>query len=93
MQAATKTIHISLPEPLIELAKAKTEEGRFSNMSDYIRSLIREDARRRDEQKLEQMLLDGIHSGRGMTVGSKEWHGFFDRLKTEAKERAKQKKA
>ena len=93
MQTATKTIHVSLSEPLIELAKAKAEEGKFSNVSDYIRSLIREDARRRDEQKLEQMLLEGLRSGPTTKFGPKERKEFFEQLKAEAKERATQRNA
>jgi antitoxin ParD1/3/4 len=86
MDMNTKTMHISLPESLIESAKVQAEEGKFSNMSDYVRSLIREDLRRREEQKLEQMLLEGIRSERGMEVGSKEWEEFRKRLVAQAKE-------
>ena len=85
----TKTMHISLPESLIKSAKSQAEEGKFSNVSDYVRSLIREDLRRRDEQKLEQMLLEGIRSERGMEVGSKEWKEFRKRLVEEKKEESK----
>jgi antitoxin ParD1/3/4 len=89
MDMNTKTMHISLPESLIESAKAQVDEGKFSNVSDYVRSLIREDLRRRDEQKLEQMLLEGIHSERGMEVGSKEWKEFRKRLVAQQKEKSK----
>ena len=58
-------------------------------MSDYVRSLIREDLRRREEQKLEQMLLEGVRSERGMEVGSKEWWEFRKRLVEQKKEESK----
>jgi antitoxin ParD1/3/4 len=80
MQMNTKTMHISLPESLIESAKTQAHEGKFSNLSDYVRSLIREDLRRREEQKLEEMLLAGVRSERGMEVGSKQWKEFRKRL-------------
>jgi antitoxin ParD1/3/4 len=89
MNMSTKTMHISLPESLIESAKVQAEEGQFSNVSDYVRSLLREDLRRRDEKKLEQMLLDGINSGRGVQVGSKEWKEWRKRLLAEVKEKNK----
>ncbi len=85
----TKTIHISLPESLIESAKVQAEEGKFSNLSDYVRSLIREDLRRREEQKLEQMLLEGIRAESGMEVGSKEWKEFWERRVAQQKEKSK----
>jgi antitoxin ParD1/3/4 len=89
MDMNTKTMHISLPESLIESAKVQADEGKFSNVSDYVRSLIREDLRRRDEQKLEQILLEGIRSERGMEVGSKEWEEFRKRLVEQKKEKSK----
>jgi antitoxin ParD1/3/4 len=85
MQTLTKTIHISLPESLIESAKTQAEKGQFSNMSEYVRSLIRKDVLRREEQKLEQMLLDGVRSGRGMEIGSDEWREFTERLAQQAR--------
>jgi antitoxin ParD1/3/4 len=73
MQTTTKTIHISLPKSLIKSAKTQAEKGRFSNMSKYVRSLIREDIARREEQKLEQLLLEGVRSEPGIEIGSTEW--------------------
>ena len=73
-------MHISLPGSLIESAKVQAEAGQFGNVSDYVRSLIRTDVRQREEEKLEQMLLDGVRSGRGMEVGSKEWKEFRKEL-------------
>ena len=58
-----KTMHISLPESLKEYVKERMEEEHYDNSSDYFRSLLREDQKRREEKKLEQMLLHGIASG------------------------------
>jgi antitoxin ParD1/3/4 len=80
------TLHISLPAPLVESAKTRAEDEKFENMSDYMRSLIREDLCRMEEQKLEQMLLEGIRSGRGMEIGSKEWKEFRKELVAETKQ-------
>jgi antitoxin ParD1/3/4 len=73
MNINTKTMHISLPESLIESAKIQAEEGQYGNVSDYVRSLIRKDVRQREEDKLERMLLEGVRSGRGGTL--EEIHG------------------
>jgi antitoxin ParD1/3/4 len=74
------TMNISLPDSLKEYVKERAEEEHYSTPSDYMRSLIREDMHRRDEQKLEQMLLEGVRSGRGMEIGSKEWKEFRKEL-------------
>jgi antitoxin ParD1/3/4 len=78
MNPNTKTMHISLPESLIESAKVQAEEGQYGNVSDYVRSLIRKDVRQREEDKLERMLLEGLRSGRGIETGSKEWKDFWE---------------
>jgi antitoxin ParD1/3/4 len=75
--AQSRTKHISLPESLID---SYAEEGEFDNASDYVRSLIRTDVRQREEEKLERMLLEGVRSGRGIEVGSKEWKEFRKKL-------------
>ena len=45
----TTTMPISLPEPLKEYVKERVAEEHYSNPSDYIRALIREDQKRREE--------------------------------------------
>jgi Arc/MetJ-type ribon-helix-helix transcriptional regulator len=82
MKTNTKTKHISLPESLIESAMEHAEEGEFDNASDYVRSLIQTDVRQREEEKLEQMLLEEVRSGRGIEIGSKEWKEFRKELST-----------
>jgi antitoxin ParD1/3/4 len=90
MQTTTKTIHISLPESLIESAKTQADKAQFSNMSEYVRALIREDVARREEQKLQELLLEGVRSEPGAEIGSEEWQAFRNRLSQETKkERAK----
>jgi hypothetical protein len=77
-----------LPGPSGEMeASGKVEH--YSTPSDYMRSLIREDMRRRDEQKLKQMLLEGVRSGRGMEIGSKEWKKFWEDIHARIQEKTK----
>jgi antitoxin ParD1/3/4 len=78
MKTNTKLKHIALPESLVDSAKIQAEEGQYGNVSDYVRSLIRKDVRQREEDKLERMLLEGVRSGRGIEIGSKEWETFWE---------------
>jgi antitoxin ParD1/3/4 len=39
------TLNVSLPEPLKEYVQERVSEGIYSNPSDYVRSLIRDDMR------------------------------------------------
>jgi antitoxin ParD1/3/4 len=88
---STATMNISLPDSLKEYVKKRMDEEHYSNASDYVRSLIREDQKQQDEKKLEQMLLEGVRSGKGMEINSKEdWKKFWEtidaRIKTKQQE-------
>lgn len=80
MLMSTATLHISLSDTLKRRVKERVEEEHFSNPSDYVRTLIREDLKRRDERRLEKMLLEGLASGPGVTVGTPEWEEFWKKL-------------
>jgi antitoxin ParD1/3/4 len=83
------TLHISLPEPLVESAKERAQNEKFGNMSDYVRSLIRDDVRKMEEKKLEHMLLEGVRSGRDIEIGSKEWKKFWEEIDARIQEKVK----
>lgn len=76
MQDHTTNMSISLPRELKEYVKHRTEKAHYGTPSDYMRSLVREDMRREEQERLEQALLKGIHSGRGVAYGTKEWAAF-----------------
>jgi antitoxin ParD1/3/4 len=69
---STTSMNISLPESLKDFVKERVEEEHYSNPSDYVRALIREDQKHRDEKKLEEMLLAGIRSG-SRELSRKDW--------------------
>jgi len=79
MERNTSNLSISLPKGLKERIKHRVEEDHFGTPSDYLRSLIREDLRRRDEGRLERALLVGLESDRDTSIRSKtEWKKFWD---------------
>jgi antitoxin ParD1/3/4 len=55
-----QTMNISLPEPLKEFVDHQISEGRYSSASEYIRELIRDDEKRKAEERLEALLLEGL---------------------------------
>ncbi len=67
-------MQISLPDSLKRFVKERVEEEHYSNPSDYVRALIREDQKRRDERRLEQMILEGLASGPGIPMTPEEWN-------------------
>ena len=53
---------ISLPDPLKRFVDAQVVEGHYTSVSEYVQELIRADARRKNEDRLETLLLEGIDS-------------------------------
>jgi antitoxin ParD1/3/4 len=64
------TMNVSLPDAMKQWVEAQTNDGRYSNSSDYVRDLIRRDQERRDKiahiQALVSEALDSGISGRSM---------------------------
>ncbi len=86
-------MNISFPDSLKKSIQERLEEKRYSNPSDYIRALVREDLVRREEKKLEQMLLDGINSGPGTTIHSKkDWGKFWEMIDVRIKDKVHKSK-
>ena len=57
-----QSIDISLPESLKEFVDGRIAAGRHSSASEYVRELIRADEKRKAEERLETMLLEGLQS-------------------------------
>ena len=57
-----QSIDISLPESLKEFVDGRIAAGRYSSAREYVRELIRADEKRKAEERLETMLLEGLQS-------------------------------
>jgi antitoxin ParD1/3/4 len=67
------SLNVSLPKSLKEHVEQQVREGGYSTPSEYVRALLREDRRRKAEQKLEALLLTGLHSGEPIPANSAFW--------------------
>jgi antitoxin ParD1/3/4 len=67
------SLNISLPQPLKDFVEEQVSKGGFSTPSEYIRALLREDQKRRAEEKLEALLLEGLNSGDPIEITSEYW--------------------
>ena len=70
---ANTSMNVSLPEALKDYVQERVAEGTFSNPSDYVRALIREDMRRQAEEKLDALLMEGLNSGPAEPMTAKDW--------------------
>ncbi|MGA2186544.1 MAG: type II toxin-antitoxin system ParD family antitoxin [Bryobacteraceae bacterium] len=68
-----QTMNISLPDPLKEFVDNQVGSGRYSSVSEYVRDLIRDDEKRKAQEKLEALLLEGIQSGQPTDMTRRDW--------------------
>ena len=68
-----QTMNISLPDQLKEFADNQVRSGRYSNVSEYVRDLIRQDEKRKAREKLEALLMEGIRSGEPTEMTRQVW--------------------
>ncbi len=78
------TMNVSLPDAMRAWVDAQVESGQYGNVSEYVRDLIRRDQKARAQDRLEQMLLEGINSGAAEPVTEE----FWTELRRRAVERA-----
>jgi hypothetical protein len=58
-----------------------------------VREIMNDDASRSEQERLEEMLLAGVRSERGMEIGSAEWEEYRERLRDQVKRENKHKRA
>lgn len=66
------TMNISLPEPMKEWAEAQAESGKYGNVSDYVRDLIRHDQERAEARETLQTIIDEALASGITTLGREE---------------------
>ena len=74
------TMNISLPDQMKAWVESRSEDGRYSNASDYVRDLIRRDQQRAESiEELDMLIQEGIDSGLSDRTIEDIWH---DALRT-----------
>jgi antitoxin ParD1/3/4 len=79
MTQKAQSLHVTLPVRLKKFVEEQVRTVGYSTKSDYIQSLVRKEIKRREEIKLEKMLLEGLASGR-TSYSEKEWKKFRKEL-------------
>ncbi len=68
-----QTMNISLPDPLKDFIENQVASGRYSSVSEYVRELVRKDEKRKAQEKLEALLLEGLQSGDSTEMTRADW--------------------
>lgn len=67
-----ESMNISLPEPLKRFVDEQIAAGRYSSASEYVRALIREDEKRKAQEHLDALLLEGLE-GEDSPLTPEDW--------------------
>lgn len=70
---AMKTMNVSLPDPMRDYVDLQVQSGGYGSASEYIRDLIRQDQKRKAQEQLETMLLEGLNSGDATQMSDRDW--------------------
>jgi antitoxin ParD1/3/4 len=68
-----ETMNIALPESMKSFVQGRVSEGGYSSVSEYVRELIRADQKRRVEEQIDALLVDGLNSGDPIEVTPEYW--------------------
>jgi antitoxin ParD1/3/4 len=69
--------------------EAQAARGGYATPSEYMRELIREDQKRKADERLEALLLEGVASGEALPLTKKDW----EEIRGEVRRRAATRKA
>ena len=81
-----QSMNISLPEPMKQFVDGQIATGRYSSVSEYVRELIREDEKRRAQDQLEALLLEGLR-GEETPITRDDWGAIRQAAITQLKAR------
>ena len=68
-----ETMNIALPESMKHFVQERVTAGGYSSVSEYVRELIRADQKRKVEERIDTLLLEGVESGQPIPVTEEYW--------------------
>lgn len=68
-----ETMNIALPESMKHFVQERVTAGGYSSVSEYVRELIRADQKRKVEERIDTLLLEGLESGQPIPVTEEYW--------------------
>ena len=83
-------MNISLPAPLKRFIDEQIAAGCYSSASEYVRDLIRGDEKRRAEERLEALLLEGLE-GQESPLTREDWTAIRNEALSRVAARKKRK--
>jgi antitoxin ParD1/3/4 len=75
------TMNISLPDNMKAFVDIQIKERGYGTSSEYIRDLIRNDQLRQADQRLAELMREGLESGPAIPIDESYWENKRDSLK------------
>ena len=66
-------ITLSLPESMWDFIEEQVAQGGYGTASEYLRTLVHEDQKRKAREHLEGLLLEGLESGPATEMTDDDW--------------------
>ena len=76
------TLNISLPDTMKAFIDNRIAEAGYSTVSEYFRELVRLDQERREQKKLEAVLLERLQGDDWEEMSQSDWDFLRQELKT-----------
>ena len=68
-----ETFDVALPSTMKPFIREQVGPGKYQDESEYIQELVRADQRRKDEERVDILLLEGLDSGEPILVDEAFW--------------------
>ena len=79
---ATSTMNISLPQTMKEFVEEQIADGTYGTASEYFRELVREDQKRKAQERLEAVLVKRLESKASAPLSKGDWDDVRRTLKS-----------
>jgi len=79
------TINISLPDNLKTFVERRVKKNGFGTTSGYFQALIHSDKQRKAQERLEELLLEGLRSGPSRPFTKADWAAINKAVQERAK--------
>ena len=80
------SMNVALPENLKEFVLEQVTAGGYSTASEYVRALIRADQKRKSDEEIQALLLEGLAGGTPTPLTEKDWQDIRAEVKTRLKQ-------
>jgi antitoxin ParD1/3/4 len=79
------SMNITLPEPMRQYIEDQITSGSYGTASEYMRTLIRDDQKRKAQERLESLLLEGLDSGDPIEATPEFWLDLRNKIEARRK--------